>query len=109
MGQHYIHGMTKHIILTSNAAGHIHIATTFNNLKVHPDIYPGRPTTTIPIIEAQNTLHVTPSEDMLYEAELTPQIFPAQMKLANIKQKQLLALPTTRTTINSLPQAITKN
>jgi len=108
MGQHNIHGMTKHIILTSNAAGHIHIATTFNNLKVHPDIYPGRPTTTIPIIEAQNTLHITTSEDMLYEAELTPQLFLAQMKLANIKQKQLLALPTTRTTTNSLPHAIKK-
>ena len=108
MGQHVIHGMTKHIILTSNAAGHIHIATTFNNLKVSPDIYPGRPTTTIPIIEAQNTLHITVSEEMLYDTELTPQIFLAHMKIARMKQKQLQAMPATRAKTNSLPQSIKK-
>jgi len=69
MGQHTINGMTKHIILTSNDAGHIRIATTFNNIKVSPDIYLGRPTTTIPSIEAQNTLssstHHSPRNPLL--------------------------------------------
>jgi len=47
MGQHTIHCMTKQIIQTSNAAGYIHITMTFHIIKVHPDIYPGKPTTTI--------------------------------------------------------------
>ena len=108
MGQHYIHGMVKHIVLTSNTAGHIHIATTFNNLKVHPDIYPGRPTTTIPMIEAQNTLHITTNDEMLHDIELSPLHFLAYMKLAAIKRKQLQALPVTRTKNNSILRTLKK-
>ena len=97
MGQHTIHCMTKQTIQTSNAAGCIHIAMTFHNIKVHPDIYPGRPTTTIWIIEAQNSLQITVNADTLNDTDLTPHVFLAHMRMiAKIKGKQLRALPATK-------------
>jgi hypothetical protein len=57
-----MHTIPMHIILTSNKSGHIHIATTFNNLVAMPNYFPGKPLLTIPIIEAQQALSLTAEE-----------------------------------------------
>ena len=81
-----MHTIPMHIILTSNKSGHIHIATTFNNLVAMPNYFPGKPSLTIPIIEAQQTLSLTAEEDE-DDAYLTPTSFLKTIKRANMTMK----------------------
>ena len=96
-------GVPMHIILTSNKAGQTHIATTFNNLEIIPDIFPGRPALTVPLIQAQHTLMLTIDDDDDNEV-LNPVSFLKTVKRANNKLK-VLAITTRK---NKAPSLIDK-
>jgi hypothetical protein len=82
-----MHTIPMHIILTSNKSGHIHIATTFNNLVAMPNYFPGKPSLTIPIVEAQHALLLTTGEEDDDDALLTPTSFLKTVKRANMAMK----------------------
>ena len=91
MGMLTLSGMVKHIILTTDQQGWLHVATTLNNIRPNPRYFPGRPQLTIPITQIQNAIATTCESEL--DDELSPESFVSCIKIA-LKDRK--ALPITR-------------